>query len=111
MESGPRIETRCAGGIAGNIPRAVSEFLTKCEVFKLMGKILDDNRIRAARGWEALCYYVTGVGDAVGTDISDDEGLIDLLTDLRHTCLAEGIDFDRAVNISSLHYVAELNGL
>ena len=38
---------------------------------------------------------------------SDEEALIDLLTDLRHLCAAEGIPFDDCARISLDHFTAE----
>jgi len=40
----------------------------------------------------------------------DDELLIDLFTDLRHWAKAEGVDLDRAIRISEMHFDSEKGG-
>ena len=59
----------------------------------------ESNQVRAWRAADALNRY----GDA------DERGarVVDLLTDLRHYCVAELIDFEGCDDVSAVHFVEE----
>jgi len=61
---------------------------------------------RCARGEAALDTYCRSNGYCRH---SRDEALIDLLTDLRHCAFRDWIDFDRALEHSSVHFEAEVH--
>ena len=64
----------------------------------------NDTRIEQAR--RALSPYF----DALGVDDSadfDSCAVVDLVTDLRHLCALEGINFEDMIRISAYHFEAE----
>lgn len=62
------------------------------------------NKARAQRAFDLLAPYLSR-GDARKTCI------IDLLTDLRHYCAQNGVDFGNALQLSDDHYRAEVAGI
>jgi len=63
------------------------------------------NETRAVRAASALDAHKRMLGESgpSGTD----EDVIDLLTDLRHYCKAQGISFRSSVNMSEIHFNEE----
>lgn len=45
--------------------------------------------------------------DSKQSEGSSEEHIIDLLTDLRHLCEAEDVDFTRAIRMSKVHFEEE----
>jgi len=64
-----------------------------------------DNNARAAFAAAAITAYVARVG---GEDI--EISITDLLADLRHLCDSARVDFERAIDRSGRHHLAELRG-
>jgi len=62
-----------------------------------------DPRIRSARN--AIRTYERIKGISTMQDIP--ETLCDLLTDLRHFCAEQHVDFDAAFRMSEFHFIAE----
>lgn len=67
-----------------------------------------ENEIRASRGTDALDYYMDQNPD-YGSDayIRSQEALTDLLSDLRHACKDDELDFEAAVQMPLIHFEEE----
>ena len=65
-----------------------------------------DNAAREQRGEEAFDMYLADHPDHTDMEHSE-EGLIDLLTDLRHFCASNALDFNIAVKMSQIHFEEE----
>jgi hypothetical protein len=71
----------------------------------------DPNKTRARRALKSVNFYrslthqdrTTG-----GTALC--EGVIDLVTDIRHLCNQKGIEWDRIVRCTDSHFHAEVHG-
>lgn len=70
------------------------------------------NAGRAARAGRVIAGYGRAREDvAVGRDVAAQrEGLVDLLTDLRHWCRYAGVDFGAAGRMADIHHTAEVVG-
>lgn len=69
-----------------------------------------ENQRRAQRGLSTLAHHQEdGSIVRVGSEI-DYMVVADLLADIRHLCEWKGVDFDRAVDYSNVHYTEELIG-
>lgn len=64
-------------------------------------------RIRRCRAQAALEAHASSIGD----NGDREEGLIDLLTDLRHWCDGQRIVFDDCLDLSRVHHLAETRGV
>jgi len=64
------------------------------------------NEQRADRADHALVYYRDRVLHEDDGPISQ-ENIIDLLTDLRHLCNQQGIDFEESSKLSEIHFESE----
>lgn len=65
------------------------------------------NEDRAERAMSALNQYVNVEGDDPNAN-DWQTWLQDMLTDLRHLCARDGLDFDAAVASSEFHFDAEI---
>jgi hypothetical protein len=66
---------------------------------------MNDKRVLAA--CEALEAYVEHTQGGHDHQYVLDHGVVDLLSDLRHWCEHQGIDFEAAVRTSAIHHEAE----
>lgn len=64
------------------------------------------NETRAIWAEAALHAYRCSKGEKA-KDFTPEESVIDLLTDLRHYCKREGLDFEHLSNITYSHYCEE----
>ena len=64
-----------------------------------------DNEERAELAEEALNAFDIASDEPGG--LSDEELLLDLLTNLRHWAKREGLDFDKADSMAEVHYLVE----
>lgn len=62
------------------------------------------NQNRADHAEQTVQYHSHISGN---TEESEDEAVIDLLTNLRHFCASAELDFDQASRIAEMHYEAE----
>ncbi len=60
---------------------------------------------RAARAHETLEAHMDMTGSS--NVLVQEENVIDLLTDLRHYCRQQEMDFDSAVRMSEMHFERE----
>jgi hypothetical protein len=63
-----------------------------------------DNETRSAGALAALQYYIENYCEEDGLQ----DGLVDLLTNLRHMCAQEGLDFAQGIAISGTHHEEEI---
>lgn len=63
------------------------------------------NYERIGRGLATINQYQDGLDEVQSTDVA--VLLVDMLTDLRHTCKRLGVDFDGSVRMSASHFKAE----
>ncbi len=68
----------------------------------------DNNAGRIDRGQAALDFYMDNHLDHREDMLRSPEALTDLLTDLRHACAEDGLDFDAAVRTSQMHFEEEV---
>lgn len=69
-----------------------------------------ENQRRAQRGLSTLAHHQEDGSIArVGSEI-DYLVIADMLADIRHLCGWKGVDFNRAVDYSNVHYIEELTG-
>ncbi len=61
--------------------------------------------IEAARAALARAAWVRGESPAYGED-----AVTDLLTDIRHLCVAAGLDFARCDRVAAIHFAAQIGG-
>lgn len=74
-------------------------------------KVYEENFKRSGRAKTTIYHYkVCYQGSEEQLGSIWDEDIIDLLTDLRHLCWFKRLDFSNLVELSKVHFFAELNG-